>query len=122
MHFENILKNKCPDVDTKVIYYKNRTETFKRIAQLDCMIAMRFHAVIAALKAGVKTAGINYDIKVEKLAEEASIPLISLESDNNSYDELFYKLKSLNSSKLKDFASSKHLDWSENKKLFITSH
>lgn len=122
LHFENILKNKCPDVDTKVIYYKNRTETFKRIAQLDCMIAMRFHAVIAALKAGVKTAGINYDIKVEKLAEEASIPLISLESDNNSYDELFYKLKSLNSSKLKDFASSKHLDWSGIEKLFITSH
>ncbi len=122
LHFEQILKNKYHGVDTKVIYYKNRTETFKRIAQLEYMVAMRFHAVIAALKAGVKTIGINYDVKVEKLAEEASIPLISLDSKKNNYDEVFYKLKSLNSSELRDFACSKHLDWDRIEKLFVTSH
>ena len=120
LHFERILKTKNPIIDTKIIYYKNRTETFKRIAQLECMIAMRFHAVIAALKAGVKTAGINYDIKVEKLAEEASIPLISLESGKNNYEEIFNLLKSLNSAELRNFALSKHLDWSGFENLFIT--
>ena len=84
------------------------------------MIAMRFHAVIAALKAGVKTAGINYDIKVEKLAEEASIPLISLESGKNNYEEIFNLLKSLNSAELRNFALSEHLDWSGFENLFIT--
>lgn len=117
-HFERILKTKNPQVDTKIIYYKNRTETFKRISQLDCMIAMRFHAVIAALKAGVKTAGINYDVKVQKLAEEADIPLISLKSSGNDYEKIFGQLKSLNPLILSNFASSKHLDWSGIEKLF----
>ena len=116
--FERILKSKNPNVETKIIYYKNRIETFKRISQLDFMLAMRFHAVIAALKAGVKVAGINYDVKVEKLADEASIPLISLEKQANDWSKIFEQLKSLKPSDLSDFASSKHLDWSGIEKLF----
>lgn len=117
-YFAEILKSKNPNVDIKIIYYKNRKETFKRISQLNYMIAMRFHAVIAALKAGVKTAGINYDIKVEKLADEADIPLLSLDSQKNDWNNIFKQLKSLNSQQLSNFASSKHLDWSGIEKLF----
>ncbi len=117
-HFEEILKSKNPNVDIKIIYYKNRNETFKRISQLDYMLAMRFHAVIAALKAGVKTAGINYDVKVQKLADEAAVPLISLDTSQNNWELIFKDLKSLNSLKLKNFASSKNLDWSGIEKLF----
>lgn len=116
--FEKILKSKNQNVETKIIYYKNKVETFKRISQLDFMLAMRFHAVIAALKAGVKVAGINYDVKVEKLADEASIPLISLEKQANDWSKIFEQLKSLKPSDLSDFASSKHLDWSGIEKLF----
>lgn len=116
--FVTILKSKKSDVDTKIIYYKNRNETFKRIAQLDYMIAMRFHAVIAAVKAGVKTAAINYDIKVEKLAQEVSIPLISLNPDKNDYDAIFENLKSLNPLGLSDFSESKKFDWSGIETLF----
>lgn len=117
-NFVSILKSKKSNVDTKILYYKNRNETFKRIAQLDYMIAMRFHAVIAAVKAGVKTAAINYDIKVEKLAQEASIPLISLNPDKNDYNRIFENLKSLNSKELSDFSNSKQFDWSGVEALF----
>ncbi len=118
IRFIEILKSKNKDVDTKIIYYKTRSETFKRIAQLEYMIAMRFHAVIAAIKAGIKTSAINYDIKVEKLADEAAIPLISLKSEKNDYQNIFIKQKSLNSATLSDFSNSKPFDWSEIDKLF----
>lgn len=117
--FAKILKSKNTTVEVEFVYYTNRLEIFKRIAQLDYMIGMRFHAVIAALKAGVRVAGINYDIKVEKLAKEASIPLISLKSEDNNYDEIFERLKSLNPVKLSDFANSKNIDWSEFERFFI---
>lgn len=116
--FEGIVKAKNPNTETEIIYYNSRQEIFKRIAQLDYMLAMRFHAVIAAIKAGVKTAAIDYDIKVQKLANEAAIPLISLCSDCNNYSEIFDSLKSLNPARLSDFANSKQFDRSGLEKLF----
>ena len=116
--FEKILKLKNPDIDTEIIYYNNRAEIFKRIAQLDCLIAMRFHAIIAALNAGVRVAGINYDIKVEKLAKEASIPLFSLDSSMNNYISLFEHLKTLNPNRLSAYSTSKQFNWFEFEKLF----
>lgn len=117
--FTKILKSKNSAVEVEIIYYDNRIEIFKRISQLDYMIGMRFHAVIAALKAGVRVAGINYDVKVEKLAKEASIPLISLKSDENNFDAVFERLKSLNPARLSDLANSKNIDWSEFERFFI---
>lgn len=116
--FTKILKSKNSAVEVEIIYYDNRIEIFKRISQLDYMIGMRFHAVIAALKAGVRVAGINYDVKVEKLAKDASIPLISLKSDENNFDAVFERLKSLSPARLSDLANSKNIDWSEFEKLF----
>lgn len=113
LRFEKILKTKQPDVKTKLIYYTNQNQIYKSIAQLEYLFAMRFHAVVAALKAGVKTAAINYDIKVEKLAEEASIPLVSLNASENDFAEISKKIKTLNSGKLSSFANSKTFDWAE---------
>ena len=42
------------------------------------MIGMRFHANVVAIKSGVKTLAIDYDIKVKKLAQEYNLPLIEL--------------------------------------------
>lgn len=53
-------------------------EVIDTISNLECLIAMRFHANVIALKAGVKTIPINYDIKVQKLAQEYNLPLIEL--------------------------------------------
>lgn len=116
--FMEFLKSKNPNVDVELIYYTNKDKIFKRIAQLDYMIAMRFHAVIASLMAGIKTSAINYDIKVEKLAQEASIPLISMKSHRNDYKKIFTLQKSLNSAKLSDLSISKQFDWSDIEKLF----
>lgn len=111
--FEAILKSKNPLIDTEIVYYNNRAELFRRIAQLDYMIAMRFHAIIAALKAGVRTACINYDVKVENIAKSATLPLISLVNDENNYDAIFEHLKSLNPTRLSDFANSKKINWNK---------
>lgn len=117
--FIKILKNKKSDIETEIIYYSDRNKIFKSISQLDYMIAMRFHAVIAAIKAGVRTSAINYDVKVEKLAQDAEIPLISLKPEKNDYQKIFIRQKSLNSAKLSDFSNSKQFDWFEIEKLFI---
>ena len=81
-----------------------------RISDLEYMLAMRFHALIIAIKAGVKSMGINYDIKVEKLAQEASIPLISMDASDD-YEKAFSRLKALNSAELRNFSAGKEFNW-----------
>ncbi len=64
--------------EVKVLSNLSINDVFERISDLEYMIAMRFHANVAAIKCGVKTAAINYDIKVKKLSEEYNLPLIEL--------------------------------------------
>ncbi len=66
-------------------------ETIRRISQLEYMVAMRFHAVLAAIKSGVKTLAIDYDIKVRNIAQAYDLPVISL--DGKGFDGQFAKLK-----------------------------
>ena len=116
--FAQLLYSKNQNIDIEIVYYNNRAEIFKRVSQLECMIAMRFHAIILALKAGIRVSAINYDIKVEKLAKEASIPLISLNDSINDYNAIFEHMKSLNQGRLSDFANSKPFNWSNFEKFF----
>ena len=51
---------------------------------MEYLIAMRFHANVVGIKAGVKTLAINYDPKVEKLALEYNLPLINLDDEDFS--------------------------------------
>ncbi|MDR1168404.1 MAG: polysaccharide pyruvyl transferase CsaB [Heliobacteriaceae bacterium] len=69
-------------------------EAVERISGLDFMIAMRFHAVLAAVKSNVKTLAIDYDIKVRNLAQTASLPIIQLNAYDD-FDEKFTQLKKL---------------------------
>lgn len=57
-------------------------EAIKELSSLEYLIAMRFHACLAAAKAGVKVLAINYDIKVETLAKTVGFPLVELSGDN----------------------------------------
>lgn len=114
--FEGILKVLNPDIETEVISSKSLKETIERLAKLDYLIAMRFHAVLVALMAGVKTCAINYDIKVEKLANEAKIPLISMDASED-FVEIFQELQKLNKADLLKFAQSKHFDWTNVEKI-----
>lgn len=110
--FENILKSINPQIKTSLIYNQSSQEVLERIAQLEYMIAMRFHANLIAIKQGVKSLAICYDVKVEKLAEEAEIPYASMSADED-YEYLFNQLKSLDRQTLLDYSSTKHFDWSK---------
>lgn len=104
--FESMLRNLNPEIKTKVI----TEDIIQNIYQLEYMIGMRFHALIVALKAGIKSIGINYDIKVEKLANAAGIPLISMDASED-FDEVFKKMKTLDSQKIKEFVDNQQFYW-----------
>ena len=73
---------------------------------------MRFHALLVAIKSGVKCCAINYDIKVEKLAQEAQIPIISMNAEDN-FEKVYTKLKNLNSEDLLRFSKNNVFNWTK---------
>lgn len=71
---------------------KNLTveEAVNELSSLEYLVGMRFHACLAAAKAGVKVLGINYDVKVETLAKALGFPLLEIDGSNlqKGFDEL----------------------------------
>ena len=80
--FEEILKRK--GVEAVILKSLSLNEVLEVISDLEYLIGMRFHANVAAIKSGVKTLAINYDPKVQKLAEEYKLPCINLDDENFS--------------------------------------
>lgn len=111
--FEKILNSINPEIKTEIV----TDNIIERISKLEYLIAMRFHAILVALKSGVKTCAINYDIKVEKLAQDANLPLISMDAHEN-LEVIYNKLQNLNKDELLRFANSKSFDWNEFDELF----
>lgn len=72
------LLNKKGLVNVEVFAKLSINDVFDKISMLEYLVAMRFHANVVGIKAGVKTLAINYDIKVKKIAEEFNLPLIEL--------------------------------------------
>lgn len=112
--FESVLHAFNPDLKTEIV----TDNIIEKVSRLEYLIAMRFHAVLVALKCGVKTCAINYDIKVEKLANEASIPLISMDAKEN-LEEVYYKMINLSKNDLLRFAETKTFNWEKFDKLLI---
>lgn len=112
-HFEHILKSFNPELDTEIV----TDNIIERLSKLDVLIAMRFHAILCAIKCGVKTCAINYDIKVEKLAKSIGLPIISMDASENM-EQVFQDIQKLNKNDLLSFAKSKTFDWTEFDKLF----
>lgn len=110
--FVKMLKKLYPEIETEIVRSLSQNDIIIRISRLEYMIAMRFHAVLVAIKTGVPTIAINYDAKVAKLAYEAFLPLLTISADED-FDTAFIKLKTLNSTDLIDFARSKTFDWRE---------
>lgn len=107
--FKQILKSKAPDINIEVLSNLSINDCIRRISNLEYMIAMRFHALLISLMYGIKSAAINYDIKVEKLANCAGIPLISMSAEENILD-IFEEMQQLDESSLKS-QSSKEFNW-----------
>jgi len=89
--FEAIVKSFNPDICTEIV----EDDIVNRLSRLEYLIGMRFHAVLVALKCGVRTCAINYDVKVEKIATDAKIPLISMDAHEN-LEGIYQKMQNLN--------------------------
>ena len=111
IRFKKIINELNPNIHAEVLSGVSNEQIIDEISKLEYMIAMRFHALIIALKAGVKSVAINYDIKVQKLADEAGLPLISMDASED-FDLIFDKLKHLNEHNLSEFAAAHEFDWS----------
>ena len=109
-NFEKVLKNIYPQIETEIVTGLSNNDIIMRISRLEYMIAMRFHAVLVAIKTGVKTLAINYDAKVAKLAYEAFLPMISI-SGSEDFEPYFDKLKTLKSEDILAFANTQHFEW-----------
>ncbi len=112
--FEHILQVLNPEIKTEIV----TDNIIDRLSKLEYLIAMRYHAILVALKCGVKTCAINYDIKVEKLAQDANIPVISTDAHENM-EVVYEKLQKLSKDELLKFVNSKNFDWTEFDKLFF---
>ncbi|MCM1010351.1 MAG: polysaccharide pyruvyl transferase CsaB [Fusobacterium sp.] len=77
----------------------------EELSRVEILVSMRFHALIVALKAGVKCAVINYDPKVKTLAEKYSLPLIEF---TDSTDVIAEKIKKARTAEVQ--ACELHLD------------
>ena len=110
--FKKILNSIAPNIDVEIVHSLPLSKMIERMSNLEYMIAMRYHALVVALKLGIACVGINYDAKVEKLAHDASIPLISMKGLED-FDQVFSALKTLNKKDLCEYANSMNFDWSK---------
>lgn len=70
-------------------------DVIKELSTLETLIAMRFHAVLIALRAGVRVLPIVYDKKVRILSETAGLDFVELESLQGGTEHLDKCLKRL---------------------------
>ncbi len=76
-HFETILQQKGVE-NIEILSNLSINDVIQKISELKKLYAMRFHANVIGIKAGVDTVAINYDPKVEKLANEYNLRIIEL--------------------------------------------
>ena len=89
-NFARILRKRGRENDVKVVSGLSINDVFDKISDLEFLIGMRFHANVVAIKSGVRTLAIDYDIKIKKLADEYKLPIIELNQRDFSekFDEL----------------------------------
>ena len=106
--FKTYLLNENKNI--KVELFQNLTDSkiISQFARLKYLIGMRYHSLIIGLKAGCKILAINYDIKVENLAKEFSIPMLNLE---DLEEETFNKIHEVNTVQIQDKLKAKEFDW-----------
>ena len=112
--FQQLLLSFNPDLKTEIVY----ENIINRISKLEYLFAMRFHAILVALKCGIKTCAINYDIKVQNLAKEFGLPIISMNAEENM-EVICQNLENLNSNIIMKQAKSKTFDWTKFDELFV---
>ncbi len=85
------LKEINPEIKVRIIENTSNEKVTEDISNLEAIIAMRYHACLIAIKAGVKLLPVNYDIKVETLAKEFNLDYINLTEQFSETFEKFVK-------------------------------
>ncbi len=106
--FEKAINMLNPDIKTTIFKDLSDEEIVTNIAKCEYLIAMRFHAIIIGLLAKTKTLAINYDIKIEKIADEFNLPLIDL---SNDFKSTFLTLKEIDTENLAKQVQEKQFNW-----------
>lgn len=81
--FKEILTQINPNIKANVIENYSNNKVISNIAECDELIAMRYHACLIAIKAGVKLLPLSYDIKVETLAKEFDLNYTDLKNQTD---------------------------------------
>ncbi len=108
--FNTLLKSKAKNITSKVVANCDNEKIIQKISSSETLIAMRFHALLIAIKSSTKTLAINYDIKVEKLANDYNLPILSL--DCTDMQTQFEKLQSQNTQITTKKVNDNKFDWS----------
>jgi len=103
-----------PTIKTKIHSGLTDEEIISELSKSEYVIAMRFHAIIIALLANIKTLAINYDIKVEKIASEFHLPVIGLQKN---FEDQFEQLKSLDTGFIAQKVKEKDFNWTNFEKI-----
>ena len=110
-----------PEIKAQVIPNTSIEKTLSAAASCSALIAMRYHACLAAVKAGIKLLPVNYDIKVKALADEFNLKRINSIDDMDSAFKEFnecsinYDMKKICSKKFDFSVLEKFLDGSSGK-------
>lgn len=86
--FEYWLKAQCSDIATEVIIPNSHNRLIEEFSHLEYLFAMRYHAVLLALKMGIKVLPISYDVKVKNLASEFDIPYVEACEESDYYSHI----------------------------------
>lgn len=106
--FKQRLSALNPKLNVKVIKNCSNEKLIEDVSSLDDLIAMRYHACLIGIKAGVKVLPLSYDIKVETLAKEFDMEYVDLKS-TGSFSDIFERF----------FNSTKQLDRKKIESLFF---
>lgn len=83
--FDYHLKAQCPEIVSEVVVCTSHKQLLEEFSHLEYLFAMRYHAVLIALKMGIKVLPVSYDVKVKNLADEFNIPYVEACEDNDYY-------------------------------------
>lgn len=86
--FKNYLFELNPQINVKIIKNNSNDEIINKISTLDELIAMRYHACLVAIKAGVKLLPIVYDIKVENIANQFDLNTLDMNSSDKTVEKI----------------------------------
>ncbi len=90
-NLEYYLKEINSKINVKIVENTSNNKVITDLCNLEALIAMRYHACLIGVKAGIKVLPINYDIKIKALANDFNLICINSENDIDEKFNIFVK-------------------------------